>query len=56
MLLAKIWSKLLAYTNKLVNKHSASVEASPQVYLIIAEQRLALNSGDATEINYYPER
>ena len=31
-------------------KHSASVEASPQAYLIIAEQRLALNSGDATEI------
>ena len=47
------------YTHKQVIKkkqNSANVEASPQGNLIIAKQKFALNSADAIEINYYPER
>ena len=32
------------------------VEASRQGYLITTKQRFALNSADAVEINFYPER
>ena len=44
------------YANKLLAKKFANVEASPQSYLILAEQRFALNSEDAIKTSYYLER
>ena len=41
---------------QIIKKHSANIDALPQDYLIIAQQKFALNSADAIETSYFSER
>ena len=46
----------ITYKNKLFTKSFSNVDSSRRNYLILAEQRFALNSADAIKTSYYLKR